>query len=107
ASEEAPRCVHLAEEAIQTGVIPKTVIRPGTAVSIATGGMFPRGADAVVMVEHVEADGRELRIAKAVTAGSGVSFAGTDIVAGETVLRRGRVLTHRDTGALRAMGRAT
>jgi putative molybdopterin biosynthesis protein len=104
ASEEAPRCVHLAEEAIQTGVIPKTVIRPGTAVSIATGGMVPRGADAVVMVEHVEADGRELRIAKAVTAGSGVSFAGTDIVAGETVLRRGQLLTSRDTGVLAAVG---
>ena len=55
--------------------------RSGTAVSIATGG-GSRGADAVVMVEH-ETHGRELRIAKAVTAGSGVSFAGTDITAGD------------------------
>jgi putative molybdopterin biosynthesis protein len=100
ASEEAPRCVQLGEEAIHTGVVPKTVIRPGTAVSIATGGMVPRGADAVVMVEYVETYGRELRIAKAVTAGSGVSFAGTDIAAGETVLRRGQLLTSRDPGVL-------
>src|SRR5206468_3737585 len=60
ASEQAPRCVQVGEEAIHTGVVPKTVIRPGTAVSIATGGMVPRGADAVVMVEYAETHGREL-----------------------------------------------
>src|SRR4029077_9999398 len=80
------------------------VIRPGTAVSIATGGMVPRGADAVVMVEYAETNRRELRIARAVTAGSGVTFAGTDITGGETVLRRGQLLTSRDTGVLAAIG---
>src|SRR5579864_6422985 len=104
ASEETPRSVQLGEEAIHTGVVPRTEIRPGTAVSIATGGMIPRGADAVLMVEYAEIDGRELRIARAVTAGSGVSFAGTDITAGETVLRRGQLLTSRETGVLAATG---
>ena len=66
--------------------------------------MVPRGADAVVMVEHAEARGCELRIARAVTAGSGISFAGTDITAGETVLRQGTLLTSRDTGVLAAIG---
>jgi len=80
------------------------VIHAGKAVLIATGGMVPRGADAVVMIEHAEARDRELRIARAVTAGSGISFAGTDITAGETVLRRGRLLTSRDTGVLAAIG---
>src|SRR5579864_3024640 len=107
ASEEAPRSVELAQEVIHTGVVPKTVIRPGTAVSIATGGMIPRGADAVVMVEHADTRGGEVRIAKPVTAGSGVSFAGTDITAGETVLRRGHLLTSRDTGVLAAIGVAS
>ena len=65
---------------------------------------MPRGADAVVMVEHADVRGGELRIARAVTAGSGVSFAGTDITAGETVLRRGQLLTSRDTGVLAAIG---
>jgi putative molybdopterin biosynthesis protein len=104
ASEEAPRTVLLGDEAIHTGVIPKTVIRPGTAVEIATGGMVPRGADAVVMVEYAESNGRELRIARATTPGSGVTFAGTDITSGETVLRRGQLLTSRDTGVLAAIG---
>jgi len=107
ASEEVPRPVRLAGEVIHTGVVPVTVIRPGRAVAIATGGMMPRGADAVVMVEHADAHGDELRIGRALTAGSGVSFAGTDITAGETVLRRGRVLTSRDTGVLAAIGVAS
>ena len=38
------------------------------------------------------------------TPGAGVSFAGTDIGAGETVLRRGDVLTSRETGVLAAIG---
>jgi putative molybdopterin biosynthesis protein len=104
ASEEVPRSVQLGAEVIHTGIVPKTAVRPGTAVSIATGGMIPRGADAVVMVEYAETSGPELRIARAVTAGSGVSFAGTDITGGETVLRRGQLLTSRDTGVLAAIG---
>jgi putative molybdopterin biosynthesis protein len=107
ASEEVPRSVLLREEEIHTGIIPTTVIQRGQAVSIATGGMVPRGADAVVMVEHAEACGGELRIGRAVTAGSGISFAGTDITAGETVLRCGQLLTSRDTGVLAAIGVAT
>src|SRR5579863_6370087 len=104
ASEEVPRTVLLDEEEIHTGIIPTSVVHSGKAVSIATGGMVPRGADAVVMIEHVQVQGSELRIGRAVTAGSGVSFAGTDITAGETVLRRGQLLTSRDTGVLAAIG---
>jgi putative molybdopterin biosynthesis protein len=104
ASEEVPRIVSLEKEEIHTGIVPATTIHPGKAALIATGGMVPRGADAVVMVEYAETQGRELRIARAVTAGSGISFAGTDITAGETVLRRGRQLTSRDTGVLAAIG---
>src|SRR5689334_2714588 len=66
AAEEIPRCVQLEAEPISTGMVPNTMIRPGQAVSIATGGMIPRGADAVVMVEHAETCGNALRIAKSV-----------------------------------------
>ena len=75
---------------IATGVVPQRQVAPGTAVAIATGGMLPRGADAVVMVEHTDVEGGRLLVRRAVTPGFGVSFAGTDIAAGETVLRRGR-----------------
>jgi putative molybdopterin biosynthesis protein len=104
ASEEASRVLRLGGEEIHTGIVPRSTVRRGEAIAIATGGMMPRGADAVVMVEHAEQRGSELRVARAVTAGSGVSFAGTDITAGETVLRGGHVLTSRDTGVLAAVG---
>jgi putative molybdopterin biosynthesis protein len=104
ATEEVPRSVRLVEEEIHTGVVPTTVVQPGKGVLIATGGMVPRGADAVMMVEYAETRDSELRISRAVTAGSGISFAGTDITAGETVLRQGTLLTSRDTGVLAAIG---
>jgi len=112
ASEEVPRRVQLADEVIHTGIVPATIVRRGLAVTVATGGMVPRGADAVVMVEHADLEsaagpakaGHYVLIRRAVNAGSGVSFAGTDITAGETVLRRGQILTSRDTGVLAAIG---
>ena len=107
ASEAEPRFASLTEEEIHTGVIPATAIRRGLAAAIATGGMVPRGADAVVMVEHTETTPGGLRISRAVTAGGGISFAGTDITAGETVVRSGQILNSRDTGVLAAIGAAS
>jgi len=104
ASEEGLRGLRLGDEVIHTGVIPSTTVGQGEAVTIATGGMMPRGADAVVMIEHADIIGNDLHVRRAVTPGSGVSFAGTDITAGETVLRRGQILTSRDTGVLAAIG---
>src|SRR5215831_2689616 len=57
ASEEQPRIVRLADETIHTGVVPGAVVGGGEAVAIATGAMMPRGADAVVMVEHADVRG--------------------------------------------------
>src|SRR5580658_423154 len=104
ATEEAPRSLLVAEEEIHTGVVPTGVVESGKAVLIATGGMVPRGADAVVMIEDTDTRESELYVTRAVTPGTGISFAGTDITAGETVLRRGRLLTSRDTGVLAAIG---
>jgi putative molybdopterin biosynthesis protein len=104
ASEEVPCRVRLDPDAIHTGVVPAIEVRSGHAVAIATGGMMPRGADAVVMVEHADAEGDHLVVRRAIGAGSGVSFAGTDITAGETVLRQGTPLTSRETGVLAAIG---
>ncbi|MEX2561465.1 MAG: gephyrin-like molybdotransferase Glp, partial [Pirellulales bacterium] len=105
-TEEAPRELRLLDEVLATGVVPKSQVTPGTAVSIATGGMLPRGADAVVMVEHADIRKGQLLVSKAVTPGFGVAFAGTDIGAGEIVLRRGTELTSRETGVLAAIGAA-
>src|SRR4051794_12793363 len=107
AAEETPRRLRLNAEELATGVVPRTPVAPGTATSIATGGMLPRGADAVVMVEHttIARDGAELLILRPVAPGSGVTFAGTDIARGELVLRKSTRLTARETGVLAAVGR--
>ena len=81
---------------------------PGTATTIATGGVVPRGADAVVMIEHtdlVESDRRAGdRRAPRRRAGQFVSYAGSDIARGEVVLRRGTRIGSREIGMLAACG---
>lgn len=104
AEEERPRRLHLLPDPIATAVIPTRELLPGHAMLIATGGMLPRGADAVVMVEHADADGNVLEVRRPVAAGGGVAFAGTDIARGETVLHRGELLTSRETGVAAAIG---
>ncbi len=70
--------------------------------------MIPRGADAVVMVEHTELvespDGPAIEVRRAVAPGGFVAFAGSDIARGETVLRRGQRLGSREIGMLAACG---
>lgn len=104
ADEENPAPLELVAESIDTGVVPRSAVAAGQAAAIATGGMLPRGADAVVMVEHTNADGGTLLVHKPVTSGFGVCFAGTDIACEETVLRRGQFLSSRETGVLAALG---
>ncbi len=107
AMEEAPVRLRRNLETIPTGVQPGEEVKPGTATAIATGGMLPRGADAVVPVEHTDLEEGEALVAvrRAVVPGAAVSFAGTDIGLGETVLFRGARLTSRETGMLAAIGR--
>ena len=93
AMEEKPRTVRLNDEVLAPGVVPASTVTAGVATAIATGGMLPRGADAVVMVEHTELVGsgesRRVEIRRAATPGENVSYSGTDIARGETVLRAG------------------
>ena len=53
-----------------TGVVPRRSVEPGTATPIATGGMLPRGADAVLMVEHARIDGDDLVVLRPVAPGA-------------------------------------
>ncbi len=111
ASEPAPAMLRLTPDLLTPGVVPTAVIGPGMASVIATGGMLPRGADAVVMIEHTEALGVgggsgafRIAVQRAVSAGASVAGAGSDIALGETVLRQGRVLSSREIAMLAAVG---
>ena len=108
AAERTPRRLSLNAEVIACGHPPAIEVAPGTATTIATGGAIPRGADAVVMVEHTELvetpDGPAIEVRRAVAPGGFVGFAGSDIARGETVLRRGQRLGSREIGMLAACG---
>lgn len=105
ASEDAPRRLTLNPGEIATGIVPRGDVPTGTATTIATGGMLPRGADSVLMVEHARVADQGLVVTRPVAPGANVSYAGTDMARGELVLRRGTRLTARETGVLAAIGR--
>jgi putative molybdopterin biosynthesis protein len=92
ASERTPKALALNGEILTPGTVPQLSVGPGTATLIATGGMVPRGADAVIMVEHTETrddDGSTvIEVRRAAAAGQFIAFAGSDLARGETVLRR-------------------
>ena len=107
AMEERPHALALNAEVIEPGRVPAESVARGRASIIATGGMLPRGADAVIMVEQTEAtDDGGVECRHSVPPGQNVTFAGTDIARGETVLRAGQRLTSREIGVLAAIGLA-
>jgi putative molybdopterin biosynthesis protein len=108
ASEGTPRRLALNGEVLACGVAPKLAVAPVTATTIATGGVLPRGADAVVMIEWTELvetkEGPAIDLRRAVAPGQFVSFAGSDMARGETVLRKGMSIGSREIGMLAACG---
>ena len=58
----------------------------------------------MVMIENTHPDGDRIRVLKPIVPGGGVSLAGSDLGAGEVVLRRGDLLGFRETGTLAAVG---
>jgi putative molybdopterin biosynthesis protein len=109
ASDSAPKKFMLNGEVIACGHAPSLQVAPGTATAIATGGVIPRGADAVVMIEQTEllADGAPMiELRRAAAPGQFVSYAGSDIARGETLLRRGACIGSREIGMLAASGLA-
>jgi molybdopterin molybdotransferase len=80
-------------------------VAPGEAVQVHTGSELPGGADAVVMIEHVEAVGDELEVFDAVAPGENVAPVGEDVEAGERLYDAGHRLRPSDLGLLKSVGR--
>lgn len=89
------------------------VVIPGTVAYITTGGPVPRGADAVVMVEHTSPvlddheEGRKERrvsITRRVVKGQDIRPVGFDIGQGDIVLRAGNRLGPAEIGLLATIG---
>lgn len=110
AGGNTPRRLRLNGEVIACGYAPSGEVTEGTATAIATGGVIPRGADAVIMIEHTEfvddPSHPAIDVQRAAAPGQFVSFAGSDIASGETLLRKGTLIGSREIGMLAAGGLA-
>ena len=104
ASPSVPMYLRIAGS-IEMGEAVRTALRKGQAMRIATGGMLPRGADAVVMVEHTDEVGDgTVEIQRGVSPWQHVLRIGEDIARGAPVFARGRRLRPQDLGALTGLG---
>ncbi|WP_027718029.1 gephyrin-like molybdotransferase Glp [Desulfovirgula thermocuniculi] len=104
ASEGLPAYLEVSGEVLM-GRAPGGAVGPGRAYKIATGGMLPPGADAVVMVEHTEELGAgTIGVTRPVAPGENVIRRGEDIAAGSVVLPAGHILRPQDLGILAAVG---
>ena len=75
-------------------------------MAVPTGGAVPKGADSVVMIEYTEdyGDGT-IGVSKSAAPGQNMIFRGDDVYPGKVILKKGRVLSSQDIGALAAIGR--
>lgn len=104
ATETLPALLETAGE-IQMGEVPVGELGPGTAVGIPTGGMLPRGADAVVMVEYTQlVDEHTIEVTRPVAPGDNILRRSEDIEAGQELFAPGWRFRAQDVGVLAALG---
>src|SRR4029077_242387 len=89
---------------IAAGVPAPRALEPGEAMGIATGGVVPDGADAVIPIEYVVESDNGLEIEHAVDQGDNVRPRGSDVSAGDVVVAQGSRLWPAQIGALAAAG---
>lgn len=78
----------------------------GQAVEIMTGAPIPSGADAVVMVEHVDRVNGRVRVDRSAEPHQFINPRGCEAAAHETVLHAGKRLDYSDVAMLAAFGRS-
>jgi molybdopterin molybdotransferase len=94
-------------ERVAAGRPAKRPLAAGEAMGIATGGVVPDGADAVIPLEYVVDHDNNVEIREAVAAGAHVRPRGGDLRAGEPVVVAGTRLGPAQVGAVAAAGIAT
>ena len=80
-------------------------LEPGTAARIFTGGVLPTGADTVVMQENTREQVGLVTVVEQPAEGANIRRRGSDIGAGDTVLRAGQLLMPQDLGLAASVGR--
>lgn len=89
---------------ITAGMESKKEVRKGKAIKLITGNKIPKGANAVIMQEHVKREGNRIYVLRPVAPGQNVSFKGEDIKKGEVILRKRQILRAQDLALLKSVG---
>lgn len=79
-------------------------LSPGTCIRIFTGAPIPRGADAIIMQEDVTRVGDTITINDSVSNGENVRRMGSDLCAGQILVRPGQQLGPAHIGLLASQG---
>ena len=104
AGEESP--VELVRVgSVRAGQWPKFRVGRRQCTEIATGAPIPRGANAVVMLEHAITSAKVVQVFRAVAPAENIAERGSEIKRGTRVLRAGEVITPQVLGTLAAIGR--
>ncbi len=103
AREDDPVKLRIVAE-VEAGSDKVLYIRRGEAAKIATGAPIPGGANAVVMVEYTREEEGYVYVYKQAKPGEWIQYAGSDVMYGEPVLRKGTLLGGREIGVLAAIG---
>jgi molybdenum cofactor synthesis domain-containing protein len=105
ASAASPRALHCVER-VFTGQLPHRQITAGECIEIATGAPVPHGADAVVMFEETRREPGELvQVLAPVRSRQNIGARGSDVAAGQVVIRKDQVLSPAGIGAIATVGR--
>jgi molybdopterin molybdotransferase len=89
---------------IKAGDTVTNPLAPGTCVQIMTGAAVPPGADAVVMLEHVQRDADTVRFERTAAPGQNIVPRGSEAAVGQTVLRRGTRLGYAELALAAQVG---
>jgi len=104
ATEGIPAYLNMRYE-IKMGEEPAFELAKGEAARIATGGMLPLGADAVIMLEQTQQiDAEMIEAVKSLAPGENVIQAGDDVKKGDCILKKGHRLRPQDIGVLAGTG---
>jgi molybdopterin molybdotransferase len=90
----------------RAGVAFNGTVTPGTCVQIMTGAAVPKGADTIVMQEHVHVDGDHVTLENAAHTGRNFVLAGSESRVGEVVVSRGERLGYPELAMAAQVGRA-
>ena len=109
-NEENPKRLKVIDF-LEAGSFTDKTVEPGTTVEISTGAPVPDGANAVVMVEFANRErdnpdlaSDEIEILTSVTPSQDIGKKGSDVQAGQVILKKNKLLNPPKIGVIAAQG---